>query len=65
MILPVLVFLIVEGAFSAEKLLLCSTSTPLISLTNQHQKQIETRLSQKRQKIRKKTRTSKKKERYY
>ena len=30
MFIPVLVFLIVLGAFSAEKLLLCSTSTSLV-----------------------------------
>ena len=58
MIIPVLDLLIVVGAFSAEKLLLCSTSIPFnqnISETN------ELRLSQERQK---KTRLSyRKKER--
>ena len=45
MFIPVLVFLIMLGAFSAEKLLLCSTSTPLFNI----RKQMRLRLSQKRQ----------------
>lgn len=45
MCIPVLVFLIVLGAFSAEKLLLCSTPTPLVKI----RKQMTLRLPQKRQ----------------
>lgn len=55
MFIPVLAFLIVLGAFSAEKLLLCSTSTSLVNkrkqmkITSEETRKFETQLSSKKQ----------------